>query len=71
MKINCVTLENGQDYLIVSEKKYNDIKYVYLSNENDIADFCIRKVILEDDEEILVGIDEEEFDLAIKLFNEK
>ena len=72
MKVNSVVLENGQDYIIIAEKKHNDFKYVYLVNEDNSDDFCIRKVIMEDDEEILSGLDDEkEFNLAVSLFNEK
>lgn len=70
MKLNFVTLENGNDYLIIEEKIYNNIKYLYLVNENDDKDFCIRKVVLDNGIEKIIALEnDEEFNIAIKLFN--
>lgn len=39
--------------------------YLYLVNEDDIMDFIIQKVIVEDGEEYITGLDsEKEFDLV-------
>lgn len=70
MKLNFVTLENGNDYLVIEEKNYNNIKYLYLVNENDDKDFCIRKVVLDNGIDKIIALEnDEEFNIAIKLFN--
>lgn len=70
INVNCVTLENNNNYMVIQEKKYNDVTYLYLVNENDSNDFCIRKVIVEDGIKKLAILDnDEEFYLIIKLFN--
>ena len=69
MKLNFVTLENGIDYMIMQEITNGNIKYLYLVNENDENDFCIRKVIIEDNDKMLSALDsEEELKLALDLF---
>lgn len=68
--INTITLEDGIVYAVIEEIESKDTRYVFLSNIDDNEDFCIRKVIKEDNEEILVGLDnDEEFDLALMLFS--
>lgn len=67
--INVITLEDGIKYAVIDEIKYCDKKYVYLTNINDYEDFCIRKVIVENTQEFLLGLDDDkEFDLALTLF---
>lgn len=67
--INKVTLEDGIEYIIVDEINSDSVKYVFLSNIDDSDDFCIRKVVLENNEEILTGLnDDAEFDLALMLY---
>ena len=70
INLNSVTLENGHNYIIIEEKKYQDKSYVYLVNENDSNDFCIRKIITDGGIKKIVTLDnDEEFYSAIKLFN--
>lgn len=67
--VSVIKLEDGIEYAILEEIVYGDKKYVYLTNINDYEDFCIRKVIKEDNSEFLVGLDDDsEFDLALMLF---
>lgn len=67
-----VTLSDGITYIIVDEIKLEDKKFVYLTNENDVKDFCIKKSIIENDEEFFVGLDsDEEFDQAMLYFAKK
>ena len=71
-EIDTVVLENDINYLILKEIDNNGSKYVYLSNENDPEDFCIRKSIIENDEEFLIGLSsKEEFDKALLLFSKE
>ena len=68
-EIEVVTLDNGKDYMVTSEIVINNIKYVYLTNEEDIADFCIRKINNINNNEYLVGLDsKEEVLMALKEF---
>jgi len=67
--IDVITLEDGIEYAVIEEIVHGNNKYVYLTNINDHEDFCIRKVIVEEAEEFLVGLeDDAEFDLALMLF---
>lgn len=67
-EIEYITLEN-KNYFIVKELTGSN-KYVYLSNEDDVLDFFIQKVVIKNDEEYFVSLDsDEEFDEAMSLFN--
>lgn len=67
--IEIITLEDGKDYMVTDEFEINKVRYVYLTNEEDIADICIRKVNIINNEEYLVGLDsEEEFKNALQEF---
>lgn len=74
--VNYITLENGREYIIIGALENKENKYLYLVNENDKLDICLRKVILENDKEVLTKLEnEEEFeevmDLFYKEFNRK
>lgn len=57
--VNAVTIDNGKEYIIVKAIEYNGNKYVYLVNELDELDVCIRKVITENGKQYLVKLDSE------------
>jgi len=66
---NVITLEDGIDYAVIDEIKHNENTYIYLTNINDYEDFCIRKILVENNEQFIVGLDDDkEFDLALMLF---
>lgn len=70
-EVKVIDLENGT-YAVVDEIVIDNTKYVYLSNENDPLDFCIRKITNENGEEYLIKLDnEEEFAKASKVFVDK
>lgn len=70
--IDVVTLDNGKNYIVTEELVINNIKYVYLTNEDDVADFCIRKVNYINNNEYLVGLDnKEEVLMALNEFTRK
>ena len=70
-EVKVIDLENGT-FVITDEILINGIKYVYLTNENDVIDFCIRKVKIENNEEYLVKLEsDQEFDTAIQAFLNK
>ena len=56
---------NGHDYLIAREMEISGTTYLYLVNEDDVMDFMIQKIVVEDGEEYVVGLDsDKEFDLV-------
>lgn len=68
METEIITLEDGNTYYIIDEIN----NYVYLSNQNDPEDMAIRKSIIEDGKEFISTLDsKEEFEEALKLFNDK
>lgn len=70
-EVKVIDLEKGT-FVITDEILINGIKYVYLTNENDVMDFCIRKVKIENNEEYLVKLgSDQEFDTAIQAFLNK
>lgn len=69
---NVITLEDGINYIILDEISFESKRYLYLSNNDNKSDFCIRKIISKDGKEILVGLsDDNEFDTAMLLFSKK
>lgn len=63
---------NGKTYIVADEIIIDGIKYVYLNNENDLLDFMIWKVQIENEEEYIVKLDSEaEFNKALQVFSEK
>ncbi len=67
-----IVLENGLEYVIVDEIKYLDNNYLYLLNINNDKDFCIRKSIKENGNEIVKGLkDVSEYETALKLYIDK
>ncbi len=70
-ELDALNLE-GKDYVIVDEEKINNTLYVHLASADDPEDFCIRKVVIKNGEEILTGLDsDEEFDMALDAFINK
>lgn len=56
---------DGVDYIILREFNVKGNTYFHLINENDPMDFMYRKLLVEDGEEYLVGLDSDaEFDLV-------
>ena len=55
----------GVNYIILREFNVKGSTYFHLINENDPMDFMYRKLLIEDGEEYLVGLDSDaEFDLV-------
>ena len=70
-EVKIIDLEDGS-YIISDEIILNNTKYIYLTKENDMMDFCIRKIVMENGEEFIDALDtEEEFDLAMQVFLQK
>lgn len=71
MNLEKVIIEE-KTYLIIDRIEVQDKVYIYLVNSEDNEDFCIRKLILENDKEYYVGLnDNQEFDLALMYFSKK
>lgn len=67
-EVKIIDLEDGS-YIISDEIILNNTKYIYLTKENDMMDFCIRKIVMENGEEFIDALDtEEEFDRAMQVF---
>lgn len=67
-----ITLEDNLDYAEIDKINYNNNNYVFLSEVDNPENFCIRKIKIENNEEIIIGLDsKEEFDTILKLFTEK
>lgn len=70
-EVKIIDLEDG-NYIISDEIILNNTKYIYLTKENDMMDFCIRKIVMENGEEFIDALDtEEEFDRAMQVFLQK
>ena len=63
-----IKLEDGINYIITETIRFGDNEYLYLTNENDVNDFCIRKIV---NDEIIGLEDENEYNKALLLINEK
>ena len=70
--INVVTLEDGIEYGVIDEITLEDNKYVFLANINNESDVCFRKIIIRENQEYIVGLEnEKEFELALAAFAKK
>ena len=69
---NVVTLENGIEYTEIDRINDDNKTYVILSNTDNPKDFCIRKLVKENNEDYIVGLDsDEEFDRIYDIFSKK
>ncbi|MBE6160605.1 MAG: hypothetical protein E7158_00075 [Firmicutes bacterium] len=64
-----ITLEDNKKYYISKEIENDNVTYVYLTNLEDVTDFCIRKK--DGSKENLIGLEnEEEVKKALDLYKE-
>jgi len=64
---NMIELEDNIKYFITKEIQDGSVVYVYLTNVNDVNDFCIRKT--NESREELKELDSvEEFKYALKVY---
>lgn len=69
---NVITLENGIEYTEIDRINFNNNCYVVLSNLDDPSDFCFRRLVNDNNQEYIVGLENrEEFNNVLKLFNDK
>lgn len=72
MDVHVITLEDGIDYIIFEAIEHNNKKYLFLANENDNDDICVRKVIEEEGKEYLIKLDDrEEFEEVMNIYYQK
>ncbi|MGN1337675.1 MAG: hypothetical protein ACI4WW_04290 [Candidatus Coprovivens sp.] len=73
-------MEETIDYLVIDNKRYailNEIedkgnKYVLFANLDDVNDICVRKVVVDEEDDYIVGLDnQEEFDRVMLLFSKE
>ena len=55
-----VVILDGVEYTEIDRLKHNNNSYVLLSNLDNPRDFCIKKVMIDNDEEYAVQLDSEE-----------
>ena len=72
IEVNTLILENGVEYTEIDKLVYNNTEYLLLSNVKNVKDSCIRKIEIENNEEMICRLDDEnEFDIILDLFMEK
>lgn len=65
MEVDIITLENGNNYMVMEKQEFNNQQYLFLVNENNKSDFVIRKIVGDN----LVGLtDENELTNVLKRF---
>ena len=70
--VDTIVLENGIEYTELDDLVYNNTRYILLSNIKNAKDSCIRKVLIENNEEYLSRLDsDKEFDIILDMFLEK
>lgn len=69
---NVITLEDNKEYAEIDKIEYNNSTYLFLANIDNPEQFCLRKLIKENNEEFIVGLDsKEEFDNILMIFGQK
>lgn len=69
---NSELILDDKKYLVVDTIEANNAKYVYFVDDDDDTDFFVRKEVTENEEEFLIGLDDDqEYDKAMNLFIEK
>lgn len=69
---NSVLSIDGKNYDVIDTILVEDIKYVYLANQEDDEDFFVRREVTRDEKKYLQPLgSEEELKKALELFYEK
>ena len=67
-----IMLEDNLEYAEIETLNYNNNTYYLLVQTDNPENICIRKLLIENNEEYIVGLDsKEEFDNVINLFSKK
>lgn len=68
-EVTVVTLDNGQDYMIVKDSVIDGKRYCYFVNENDETDICVRRIDKIENEDHFVYLDnDQEFNQVMEHF---
>ena len=72
---NIITLENNEEYLVLDQITYNNVKYIYsvrtIDNDNLTDEYLIFEVIKDNDGEYIKAIDDKKlYDELIQQFKE-
>lgn len=71
IELNTIKI-NNIEYVELEKINNNNNTYVLLSNPNNPSDYMIKKLVIENNEEYLYGLqNEEEFNEILKLFTKK
>ena len=66
---NVITLENGIEYTEIDRINFNNNCYVVLSNLDDPSDFCFRRLVNDNNQEYIVGLENrEEFNNVLQAY---
>lgn len=69
---NVITLGDNIEYTEIDRINYNKNTYSILSDLDNPDNFCIKKIVIENNCEYVVNIDtKDEFDNALKVFTDK
>lgn len=70
--LESIVLEDGIEYLIVSDETIDNTKYTLFANIDNDTDICFRKTIIKDGKEYFVGLDDQkEFEKVLLTFTKK
>ncbi len=68
-EIEIVTLEDNQEYNVITKIELNGFTYLILANTNDDTDMCVRKEIVKEDKSYLAMLSsDEELENVLKEF---
>ena len=71
MNANSIII-NDKEYVFIKKINLESNCYCYFTNVSDESDLCIRKLVFDNNELLLVGLDnEEELLQALEYFNKK
>ncbi len=69
--IETIILEDNNEYIITKRINDNNTEYLLLNNSSDPSVFCIRKIVVENKENYIEGLDsKEEFDRILNKIQE-
>jgi len=71
-QVKTLVLEDGIEYFVIDEIEYKGDTYYYFANMNDEKDVCVRKKLIENNEEYITMLDSvEELQEVLAIFAEK
>ena len=72
MEYNVITLEDNKEYMEIGKLTHNNNTYILLSKVDSEDSYCIRKIVMKDNKQYIIGLDDEkEFDDVLLEFAKK